>query len=187
MLQRGLNGYAGVSDTFLDRYLPTTVRDGLATLYVDPVNYNTLIRFAIFQSEGGPVPNGATIQSATLALYKQYYDDPLRLNALLKPWIENQATWTISQTGVPWSAGGAAGAGTDYSTTTDALAAGSFNPGWVSFDVTPRVQQWSSGGANYGWRMAQTTAFYQTKVFNSSEYTTDTTLRPKLTVVYSAP
>ena len=63
------------------------------------------------------MPNGATIQSATLALYKQYYDDTLRLNALLKPWVESQATWTVSQTGVPWSVGGAAGAGTDYSTT----------------------------------------------------------------------
>ena len=67
------------------------------------------------------MPNGATILSATLALYKQYYNDTLRLNALLKPWVESQATWTVSQTGVPWTVGGAAGAGTDYSTATDAL------------------------------------------------------------------
>ena len=136
---------------------------------------------------GRPGAQWCWIQSATLALYKQYYDDTLRLNALLKPWVENQATWTVRQTGVPWTAGGAAGAGTDYSTTTDALVTGSWNPGWVSFEVTPRVQQWSSGGANYGWRMAAADAGHQTKVFNSSEFTTDTTLRPKLTIVYSVP
>ncbi len=185
VLQRGLSGYAGVSDTYLDRYLPTTVRGALDALLVDPVNYNSLLRFAIYQSEGGPVPNGAVIQSATLALYKGYYDDTLQLNALLKPWVESQATWTVSQTGVPWTVVGAAGAGTDYSTTTDALVTPSFDPGWVNFDVTPRVRQWASG-VNYGWRMAQTTPGINTKYFVSSEYTTDTTLRPKLTVVYSS-
>ena len=184
VLQRGLNGYAGVSDTYLDNFLRTTVRGGLTPLLLDPINYNPLLRFAIFQSEGGPVPNGATILSATLALYKQLYNDTLRLNALLKPWSESQATWTISQTGVPWTVGGAAGAGTDYSTTTDALVTPSWNPGWVSFDMTPRVQQWASSGANYGWRMAQSTGGINSKQFTSSEYTTDTTLRPKLTVTY---
>ncbi len=94
VLQRGLTGYAGVSDTYLDRYLPTTVRGALDALLLDPVNYNSLLRFAIYQSEGGPVPNGAVIQSATLALYKGYYDDTLQLNALLKPWVEGEATWT---------------------------------------------------------------------------------------------
>ena len=91
-----------------------------------------------------------------------------------------------SQTGVPWTVGGAAGAGTDYSTTTDALVTPNWNPGWVNFDVTPRVRQWASGGVNYGWLMAQTTPASNSKYFVSSEYTTDTTLRPKLTVVYSS-
>jgi hypothetical protein len=109
VLQRGLLGYAGVTDTFLDNYLPTTVRGAMNPLYVDGTTYRPLLRFAIFQSEGGPVPNGATIQSAKLELYKQYYDYTLRLNALLKPWVESQATWMLSQTGVAWSVAGAAG------------------------------------------------------------------------------
>ena len=184
VLQRGLNGYAGVSDTYTDNYLRTSVRGGLATLLLHPVNYNPLIRFAIFQSEGGPVPDRSKILSATLALYKQYYSDTIRLNALLKPWVESQATWTVRQTGVPWTVGGAAGAGTDYSTATDALVTPSSNPGWVTFNVTPRVSQWSSGSANYGWRMVQTTTGINSKTFYSSEYAT-LSLRPKLTVVYN--
>ena len=129
VLQRDLNGYAGASDTYLDASAPTAVRGASTEMDLDPTTYRPLVRFAIFQSEGGPVPNGAVIQSATLALYKQYYNDTLQLNALLKPWVESQATWTVSQTGVPWAVGGAAGAGTDYSTTTDALVAARLEPG----------------------------------------------------------
>ena len=144
------------------------------------------LRFAIFQSEGGPVPDGAVIQSAKLELYKQYYDNTLRLNALLTPWVEAQATWPNRQTGVAWSVAGAAGAGTDYDPTTDASVAVGFNPGWVAFDVTSRVQQWSSkASVNNGWRVSQVAYnIYYNIVFNSSEYAADPTLRPKLTVVY---
>ena len=106
VLQRGLAGYAGVSDTYLDAFAPTVVRGAATALNLDPATYRPLVRFAIFQSEGGPVPNGAVIQSATLALYKQFYNDTLQLNALLKPWVEAQATWTDRQTRAcrgPWA------------------------------------------------------------------------------------
>ena len=187
-LQRGLAGYAGVIDTFLDATAMTMVQGSANPLYLDAANYAPLLRFAIFQSEGGPVPNGAVIQSAKLQLYKQYYDDTLQVNSLLKPWSESQATWLNSQTGVAWSAGGAAGAGTDYKITADAMVTAGFNPGWVAFDVTPRVQQWSNNVvANYGWRLTQATTGTNPKQFNSSEYLTDATLRPKLTVVYAPP
>jgi len=187
VLQRGLAGYAGVSDTYLDAFAPTVVRGAATALNLDPATYRPLVRFAIFQAEGGPVPNGAVIQSATLALYKQFYDDTLQLNALLKPWVEAETTWTNASAGVPWTVGGASGAGTDYSATADALVTPSFNPGWVSFDVTGRLRQWTSGvGVNNGWILTQIGSGSNIKYFVSSEYTTDTTLRPKLTVVWSS-
>ncbi len=95
--------------------------------------------------------------------------------------------WNLSQTGVAWSVAGAAGASTDYDTTTDALVAVGFNPGWVVFDVTPRVQRWSNAtAANYGWRLAEAVpnSVNADPVFNSSVVRADPTLRPKLTVVY---
>jgi hypothetical protein len=152
-------------------------------LYLDAANYTPLMRFAIYASEGGPVPNGATIVSATLSLYKQYYDVTVRLNALLKPWVESQATWTVTQTGASWTSGGAAASGTDYNAAPDAFASGGYNPGWVNFDVTTRVAQWTSG-ANHGWRLAQTSLGSNAKTFLSSDYATDPTLRPKLTITY---
>jgi len=186
VLQRGLNGYAGVSDTFLDKNLKTTVRGAVTPLYLDSVSYTPLIRFGVFQSEGGPIPDGSTIQSASLQLYKQSYDDTIRLNPLLKPWVESEATWLLSQTGVPWTTAGAAGAGSDYGNSADAVVSVPFNPGWVAFDVTARVQQWSSNSStNFGWRLGSTVSPVNAKTLNSSEYTTDATLRPKLTVVYS--
>jgi hypothetical protein len=185
VLQRGLNGYAGASDTFVDAAAPTTVRGGNTPLNLDPNTYRPLVRFAIFQSEGGPVPNGAVIQSATLTLYKGFYNDTLLLSALLKPWVEAQATWINASAGVPWTVSGAGGAGTDYSATPDAVITPNWDPGLVDFDVTARVQQWANSGGNNGWRMAQTTPGGNTKSFTASEYTADTTLRPKLTIIYS--
>jgi hypothetical protein len=76
--------------------------------------------------------------------------------------------------------------GTDYNTTSDALIPVGFNPGWVAFDVTPRLQMWSNQtSANYGWRLAETEPDdINNIVFDSSEYATDPSFRPKLTVVY---
>ena len=185
VLQRGLNGYAGSADTFLDGTLPTTSRGAYDTLFLDPIRYTPLVRFAIFQSEGGPVPDGAVLQSATLSLYKQFYSDPLQINAVLKPWNEAETTWLNARTGVPWTAQGAASAGADYVATPDFVVAPSFNPGWVAFDVTSRVQAWSAGGSNNGWRVSQTNNGGNSKTFTASEFAADPTARPKLTVVYS--
>ena len=87
---------------------------------------------------------------------------------------------------MPWTTAGAANAGSDYGSSADAVVSVPFNPGWVAFDVTARVQQWAnSGSANYGWRVDSTASPVNAKLFNSSEYTTDTSLRPKLTIMYN--
>ena len=170
---------------YLSNNIQTTALGSLTTLYQHRINYLPLLRFAIFASEGGPVPDGATIDSATLSLYKQHYDDTVRLNALLKPWVESQATWNNASTGVSWSAPGAAGVGTDHASAADALVNAGYNPGWVSFDVTTRVQQWSDGvSSNHGWRISQTSSGNAEKQFHASEYATDPSRRPKLTVQY---
>jgi len=129
VLQRGLAAYAGASDTFLNAAATTGVYGASTSLWLDGSTYTPLVRFAVFQSEGGSVPNGAVIQSAKVELYKGSYDYQLQFNALLQPWVESEATWLNRQFGVAWSAPGASGAGTDYVNTPDVVTAGSFNPG----------------------------------------------------------
>ena len=142
----GLTGYAGASDTYLDGLFSDGGARGVDARSIStPATYRPLVRFAIFQSEGGPVPNGAVIQSATLALYKQAYDDTLQLNALLKPWVEARGDMDQRQTGVPWTVAGAAGAGTDYNTIADARSP-PVQSGLGRLRRDSRVRQWTTGG-----------------------------------------
>jgi hypothetical protein len=185
ILQRGSSGYAGATDTYLDRVRPAQVSGAATTLFLDLANYVPLVRFAIFAADGGPVPNGATIESATLEVYKQNYEDPLRVHALLVPWQEGVATWNIRQAGVPWNVAGAGAAGRDYDPVADAVVFGGVQPGWVAFDVTARVRKWGSQTApNHGWRMMQSGGSGNLKQFTASEEVVSPTWRPRLKVRY---
>ena len=150
----------------------------MTPLYLDSANYTPLIRFGVFQSEGGPVPNGATIQSATLQLYKQYYDDTIRLNALLKPWVENQATWQLSQTGVPWSAP-AQRRRHRLREQRRRGHLGAVQSGLGQFRChRPGAAVGHQRHQQFRLATGVTASTVNAKTFNSSEYTTDPTLRP---------
>src|SRR4029077_3938287 len=77
-------------------------------------NESMMVRFKIFAAEGGPVPDGATITSATLSFYKFLGPDAVvKASRLLKNWSEAQATWNVAATGTPWTTPGALSAGND--------------------------------------------------------------------------
>ncbi len=188
LLQQGANDYTLTADTYLSTYHRTT-KFGSATMLQDTAsNYSGLVRFAIFQSEGGPVPNGATIQSAKLSLYKYTsYDVTYDLLRILPDWNEGAATWNQRLASTPWSSGGANGAGGDIAAAADATASVGWAPGWIEFDVTAAVQQMSSGlaGGNFGWRLKAVAGnIGNTKRFYSSNYAADPDLRPKLLITY---
>jgi hypothetical protein len=150
--------------------------------------YPMLLRFAIFQSEGGPVPNGAQITSAVLSLYKySAYNMTYGLQRVLQDWTETGATWTNRMAGVPWASGGANGVGNDIASAVDASATINWNPGMLNFDVTSSLQQMSAAPspANYGWRVMPLQGnIGNLKQFHSSEATTTPELRPKLVITY---
>jgi hypothetical protein len=182
-LQQGMNGYGGTSDAVLSSYYPNT-NYGASTTFTDGKKYANLVRFAIFASEGGPVPDGATIVSAVVEIYKDVYNYQYRLHPLLKSWDEMQSTWNVARTGVPWSAPGASGVGMDYSSSWDAEYAAPWEAGWMPFDVTARVQAIAAGAANNGWRVVDVSGYETTRYFYASEYSVDATLRPRLKVSY---
>lgn len=187
-LQRGLSTDASVSDTYLSTY-HRDLEFGDQSLIQDlSSNYSMLVKFAIFQPEGGPVPRGATIVSARMALYKYTsYDMTYGAHRNLKEWDEKEANWNQARTAVPWSVAGGNGEGSDFITVADGIATTTFEPGWVTFDLTDAVQQMSSSSVlnNYGWRVRGISGYSSAlKRFYSSEYLGDPLLRPKLTVIY---
>lgn len=187
-LQRG-EGVSVVADTYLSAY-HTTLNFGATNNLQDQFsNYSSLMRFAIFQSEGGPVPNGTNIKSATLSLYKySSYNMTFAVHRVLLDWSESAATWTLRLPGLPWSTVGANGLGTDIALTPDALASTDFNPGWINFDVTSSVNEMSIAPtlSNYGWRLKGVSGYASAvKKIYASEFTGTPSLRPKLSITYN--
>jgi len=186
-LQRGAGPFA-VADIYLS-YYHQTLNFGAATYVQDQFsNYSSLIRFAIFQSEGGPVPNGKNITSATLSLYKySSYNMVFAVHRVLLDWSESSATWNLRLPGLPWTTVGANGLGTDIALMPDASASTDFNPGWINFDVTASVQAMSLAPmlVNYGWRLKWVSGYISgRKQIYSSEFTGTPSLRPKLVITY---
>jgi hypothetical protein len=183
-LQRGV---VATRDTYLSNYHRSN-NFGLNVYAQDQsANYTDLVRFAIFQSEGGPVPDGAQVTSAVLSLYKySNYDMIYGVHQMLKNWTETGATWLQTGAGASWTVAGANGAGSDHAAVADSTASTGFNPEWVSFDVTPSVAAFAtSPSTNFGWRLKGVSGYTSgLKRFHMSEYATAPELRPKLVVSY---
>jgi len=145
-----------------------------------------LVRFPVFQSEGGPVPDGATIESATLSLYKtSSYDHVYTATRILKAWQETAVSWNNRLPGTAWSVAGAAGIGTDIATAPDGQGSVGFAPQqWLNIDVTSGIQAMSTGAANHGWLIDGLSGYNNIRHFNSREVA-NAGLRPKLSIRYS--
>ena len=182
-LQDGQDGYGGTRDNYLSAWDKNENNGAKGYLY-DSGAYVDLVKFAIFQSEGGPIPDGATITSAQLSLYKvSDYNYSYEARRMLVDWVEGEATWNRPRLGAGWSVAGAGGVGTDYAAEVDATASVGFAPGWLAFDVTTGVQTMSSGTPNRGWRLKGISGNNNEKRFASREYATQAQ-RPKLVVSY---
>jgi hypothetical protein len=157
-----------------------------------------VMRFAIFAREGGPVPDNATVHSATLSLYKfNGPDTVIKASRLLKSFSESQATWNVAATGASWTTAGALGAGSDYLATADGQTAIGDATGctsapfpdtcWLNINVTSGLQAFAAGTPNFGWKLAEVASSLPAshKNFNSKENTFFPALRPKLTVTYT--
>jgi hypothetical protein len=183
-LQDGAGGYGGTRDTYLDSYNVNHVWGNGTQMLDFGGTYGDLLRFAVFVSEGGPVPDGATITSATLSVYKQTaYDQAYELRRVLKDWAEGQATWNKADGLTPWAVPGAKGMGSDIDTAVAATASVGWNPGWVNFDVTSSVAAMSAGLSNFGWKMQGKSGTSALKRFTAREGS-NPDQRPKLVIQY---
>jgi hypothetical protein len=126
------------------------------------------------------IPAGATIESATLSLYYYSWFGPsdqsetISLHKVTSSWDENTITWALQPS---YEAGA----------TTSTVVGNSGAYGWYSWSITSLVSGWMGGSvANYGIALKDVTETTNTaKVFYSSDYA-PASLRPKLTVTYTA-
>lgn len=143
-LQPGVEGYAGLSDTTLDAWLPTLPQGHTSTLSVrGSGTEDTIICFAL-----PGLPTGSQITSARLELFlgKRSNGNPIHIavHNLLRPWSESEATWQQAQEGINWSQAGATGAGGDRAFLPAVEDTVDQEIGWVSFDVTKLANTWQA-------------------------------------------
>lgn len=183
-LQQDVDGYGGTTDTYVTDFKPSINYGNSKALYQLGNRYTALLRFAIFESEGGPVPDGATILSAELVMHKDKYNFVYRIHPMLLAWDELKANWYQAAVGIYWTVPGANGAGSDYSYLWDDEFASTATSTEIRFNITSRLQAWSDGELNNGWRILGVSGTDRLRILRSSEYATDMSKRPSLTVRY---
>ncbi len=109
---------------------------------------HAVIKFlGVFGDGAGQVPVGSSIASATLQINCTDPGNTMQLYRLTEDWTEDQVTWNERFSGTAWTDTGADGAGSNAGVALDAQCS---STGWQTFDITQFVQEWSSGGQNFG-------------------------------------
>jgi hypothetical protein len=183
VFQQGRDGYAGVTDTWINSYDPNLNFNGETKLSVYGYeDIKTLVRFDL-----SSIPPGTTITSATLSLYNYAHANSanggtLSVYPVTKTWVESEATWNRRSTSSTWTAAGMQ-SGTDYATSpSTSITIDTATGVWRSFDVTAIVRGWLNGTIpNNGFVVRSPTNGVK-PLFYSSGYTTDPSVRPKLTI-----
>jgi hypothetical protein len=197
-----VNGYTGTSDATLNAAQPNdpfghtfsnSVDEtaGTATLFnVRPAQ--TLLRFdSLFGSALDQVPAGSHIYGAFLTvnvITATATDAQVRLFRMLRNWDETTATWSNPQ--------GSAGSSITNGVTPDDVGATAepdaivTSPGAAgSVDIPlnlDTVQAWADGSlANYGWAIISNSGTGWN--FDSADTINGDALKPKLTILYTAP
>lgn len=166
------------ADCYLDEQNKNSNRGDLAYIKVESEsgkNDRTLLTFDLTE-----IPSGSTVESATLSLNAYVVPGAGRT---YEAW---QTTSSWGETTVTWN--------TPPSYAGSASASAGEASGWMEWSsttLTSDVQGWVTGSStNYGWMIndsVEDTATEHNILFYSRREATQTTLRPKLTVRYTAP
>ena len=156
--------YATGVDCYLVKNVPDTNFGSGTTVEIQNCNAS-LLEWALLKPDLSAVSSDTPIQSAVLSLLNQDTDsyNNVTIHALMKNWVETEATWNIYSTGNSWDTAGC-GSGTDYRASVEFQADCVFTAGSrTEFDITSLVREWVSGTlTNYG-LIINTTAAYQYK------------------------
>lgn len=194
-------GPADGKDTSLIQQNPASDIYGTnVTLYTGFASAGNSTRRTLISIDVSSVPAGATVTSSTQSLWllsgsANTYNATLHTS--LVGWYEGQgivgvsaSTWNLRNIvgSVAWVGGAGGASGSDWTAVPSATTPIGATGAWYSFDVTADIQAWVSGATNLGWWLrGKEDAYNTTKDYASSEYTTDTSKRPYLTITYTLP
>ena len=143
---------------------------------------HSVIKFPnLFGGGVDQIPLGSSIISATLTVEVFDTGDDMLVYQLTEGWVESEVTWNDRINLTSWSKAGADSTGSHKATADGTLSGAGGSTGG---SVTTSVQNWSFGELNEGWLIKDTGGGGIR--LRTSEYLTDTALRPKLTVTWAA-
>ena len=185
---------SGVTDTLISGGSPTT-NFGTATEMASG-KFSTDVNRILVKFDISSIPSGSTITSAIITLT---YSSDNSLNArtgsvyrVKRAWVEAQATWNIYSTGNNWGTAGCADTTNDREATDIGTWTHPASPTLgTSVDITltaSSVQEMISGGSftNNGF-LLQVATEVDDQISYDSTNSADTTERPKLVIIYTAP
>lgn len=183
--------YAGTRDTTLRENAPTTAYGTAPDLRVDGddpggsgKDLSSLVAWDV-----SAIPAGSTVQSAAMTIeILNTSAGPYPIYALLRPFSQSQATWSVAQSGAPWELAGAKGATDRDATALGSVSATALGKYTITFNAAgiARVQAWvNDPSKNFGLIVAGTSP-RDGLDFASREATTPAA-RPALKVTYTPP
>ncbi len=200
VLQQGLDGYVGTKDNGMNRSAALCNGGAHVGHRVGGTDqYSMLLSFDL-----SSIPSGSTITSATLFLYvsddrrdsglityayelKKDWEEGTNGASCTNPASEMPSNWTQATSSADWQQGGAMGSEDIYPTGIPSSGEGI---GWTDWDFTSLVDSWvndSGNHPNYGVVFHGSSSDTWTGLYpRSSNYNTDATQRPKLTITYDS-
>jgi hypothetical protein len=180
------SSYAGTRDTCISEPNPSSKFGTANAVRVDGNAGSGKDLSALLKWDLSSIPAGSQVQAVSLTIYvTDRSDQPYQVYELMRPWVENQATWNVYATGSNWSFAGAKGSLDRSSTvvvTVTASAVGSYTLTLNSSGLD-MVQSWvDTPSANNGIIVANTTSS-DLLVFSTRHVSTRAN-RPRLTVTY---
>lgn len=203
VLQNGLNEYSGTNDSYMSSNMetPSTDPKGAENSFITYEWYSWGKAFAraAISFELPEAISGTTIKSAKLSIYFQGgtpadFSTAFRLT---QDWVEDELTWFNASSSETWATPwddpqdpnvvGKDIPPTGMIDATDSARTITSKEGnvWEEYDVTKIIQKYADGTPNYGFLLRNDDYGGNTsRLYFSSEYEDDLTLRPKLEIVY---
>ncbi len=182
----GYGAYTGAANLELYQVNPNTCypaghsSSGLWVDYPDSTNAcHLLLRFDHIIGSGlGRIPSNAIVVSAELLLYATNSGDGSPFYRMLRSWNAASDTWNTLGAGVQTND---VEARSVFDTQIGSYDGAGTGTGAISVGVTPDVQAWVNGQANYGWAMVGWPTYTDGTAFIPSQ-STNLTARPRLRV-----